>query len=103
MYMIHHIFLPPKLPHKDDFFLEHETILLNTTINALGEFKKYITDDQNGIIDSVIGMVTNMRTMSDSFDTVGAVSEGKLGNALRNLCRKGEYKLHNSRSSFHCV
>jgi hypothetical protein len=45
MYLIYHIFLPPKLSHKDDFDLEFETILLNTIINILLKFKGYITYD----------------------------------------------------------
>ena len=95
MYLIHHIFLPPKLPHEDDFDSKYETILLDTTVDVLLKFKGCVTYDQHGIIDSVIAMVTNLRAVRDS-DTVGAVSEGKLGNALRDLCKKGKHMSHNS-------
>ena len=103
MYLIHHIFLPPKLPHKDDFDFEYETILLDTTIDILLKFKGYITYDQSAIIDSVIAMVANLRTVRDSSGTVGAVSEGKLGNALRNLCSKGKHIFHDSYDLFHSL
>jgi hypothetical protein len=92
MYLIRHIFLPPKLPHEDDFDSEYETILLDTTVDALLKFKDCVTYEQNGIIDSVIAMITNLRTVHDSFSTV---SEQKLGNALRDLCKKGKHISHN--------
>ena len=101
MYLIYHIFLPPKLPRKDDFDLEYETILLDITIDILLKFKGYITYDQSAIIDSVIAMVANLRTVRDSGGTVGAVNEGKLGNALRDLRKKGKYIFHDSYDLFH--
>ncbi len=103
IYLIRHIFLPPKLPHQDDFDSVYEMILLDTTVDVLLKFKDCVTYDQNGIIDSVIAMVTNLRTVHDSFGTVCAVSEEKLASALRDLCKKG--KAHVPRSlrllSFH--
>lgn len=90
LYLIHHIFLPPKLPNGEDFHSEYETILLDTTIDVLLKFKDYVTSEQNGIIDLVIATVTNLRTVHDSFGTEGSVSEVKLGNALRNLSKKGK-------------
>ena len=103
MYLIYHIFLPPKLPHEDDFDLEYETILLDTTINILLKFKGYITYDQSAIIDSVIAMVANLRTVRDSGGTVGAVNEGELGNALKDLWKKGKYISHDSYDLFHSL
>ncbi|EXJ80681.1 hypothetical protein A1O3_06965 [Capronia epimyces CBS 606.96] len=34
-YLIRHIFLPPKLPGKDDSSPDHDGVLLDTTIDAL--------------------------------------------------------------------
>ena len=98
MYLIHHIFLPPKLPHEDDFDSDYETILLDTTIDNLLKFKDCVTYDQRGIIDSVIAVVTTLRNIRDPF---GAVSEGKLGNALRDLCKKGKHISYNSCDLIH--
>jgi hypothetical protein len=100
MYLIRHIFLPPKLPHEDDFDSEYETILLDTTVDVLSKCKGCVTYGQNGIIDSVIAMITNLRTVRDSF---GAVSEGKLGNALRDLCKEGKHMSHQSCDLFHSL
>ena len=93
-YLIRHMFLPPKLPHKDDFNSEYETTMLDTTIDGLLKFKSCATSDQNGIIDSVIAMVTSLRTVCDSFGTEGAVSEERLRNALIDLCKKGKNSSH---------
>ena len=90
LYLIHHIFLPPKLPQKDDFNPEYERILLDIIIDNLLKFKDCATYDQNGVINSIINMVSTMRTVRDSFDVLGVVNEGKLKNALRDLCVKGK-------------
>ncbi|KKZ67076.1 hypothetical protein EMCG_07247 [[Emmonsia] crescens] len=89
MYLIHHIFLPPKLPNEDDFDSDCETALINTTLEALVKFKDVVTYDQNSIIDSVISMVTNLGTVRDSSSVDGSISEEELGAALRDLCNKG--------------
>ncbi|TVY48539.1 hypothetical protein LOCC1_G001313 [Lachnellula occidentalis] len=92
MYLIQHMFLPPKLPQKDDSNLEHERFLLDTTIDALRAFKGYINDtkhDQVIRVDSVIDMVTNMRSVHELNGDVGAVSEEKLRNALADLVKTG--------------
>ena len=93
-YLIRHLFLPPKLPHEDDFNSEYETIMLDTTVDGLLKFKSCAPSDQSGIIDSVIAMITSLRTVCDSFGTEGAVSEEKLGNALMDLCKKGRNSPH---------
>ena len=85
MYLIHHIFLPPKLPHEDDFDAKYEAIMLETTIDGLSKFKANLMYDQTGTIDSVIAMVNNLKTMHDSFGPGAAVSEEKLGKALREI------------------
>lgn len=90
MYLIHHIFLPPKLPNEDDFDSDYETALLDTTIEALAKFKDVVTYDQNSIIDSVISMVTNLGTVRDSSSVDGSISKEELRAALRDICNKGK-------------
>lgn len=96
-YIIHHVFLPPKLPNKDDLNAEYDTILLETTISSLLEFKGFITPDQAVIVDYVIDMITNLRAVRDSN---GAVSEEKLADALRDLDKKGKSEFHRLATSF---
>jgi len=93
MYFIHHIFLPPKLPQKDDFNAEYETALLDTTIDTLQKFKGCTKCDYGAAIDSVINMLFNMSTVRDF---QGTVNEKNLENSLKVLCRKGNVALHGS-------
>ena len=87
-FMIRHIFLPPKLPGEDDSNPDHEKALLDITIAALREFKKWTTEDHAGAINSVIQMVTSLSAV---LDPEGHVNEGKLAHALRELLVKGRY------------
>ena len=90
MYLIHHIFLPPKLPHGDDVDANNETILLDITIDGLLNFKDFVMHDQRDVVDSVIDMVTNLRTVRDCSGLEGTISEGQLENAMRDLRKKGK-------------
>ena len=92
MYLIHHMFLPPKLPDGDDYDSKHEAVLLDTTVDGLKRFKDFLTSDQQQIIDPVIAMVTNMRIMLDSSNPDGGIMESELRNALRSPVQAGEVK-----------
>lgn len=89
MYMIHHMFLPPLLPHEDDSNQEYDTLLVNITINALRKFRECHMEDDHDVIDTVINMVTSMKDVSNTVDEIGTVNEQKLLAALRNLPQQG--------------
>jgi hypothetical protein len=38
-YLIHHIFLPPKVPTESDYSPEHERFLLGTILESLGAYE----------------------------------------------------------------
>ena len=94
MYLIHHIFLPPKLPQEDDHDSEYETTLLNITLNALQRFQSSIIGDQNDTIGSIIAMITSLISARDTSGSADAVSGRKLESALRDLCKKGKHMQH---------
>lgn len=98
MYCVHHVFLPPKLPHKDDFDWNHEEVLLGITLDALVKFKDGGTNEQISVIDSVILMVANLRKVHDSSGSVGVVSESELTNMLKDLCNTGKHISSTSRN-----
>jgi len=90
-YLIHHVFLPPKLPQKDDLDLSHETTLLDVTIASLSAFKDCTTINHSAIIGSAIAMVSSMKTVHLSATySGGAINEEKLKDALANLCNSGK-------------
>jgi hypothetical protein len=88
MYIIHHIFLPSKLPQEDDFNPQHESILLDTTSHALQMFKAAVGYGQQGIIESVIATINNLRIVRDDS---GFINEGELQSALRKLPKNGMF------------
>lgn len=86
-YMINHIYLPSKVPQKDDYKASHEKTLLDTTSHALEQFKIAAQPDQRQNIDAVKVMIDNLRSVQDDF---GTTSEVELANALRDLPTKGD-------------
>ena len=85
-YMINHMFLPPELPQSNDFTVSYETVLIDTTIAALWKFKGHQPDDQSLTIDSIIGLMKNIKDVHIS----GSISEARLRIALKVLSDKGE-------------
>ncbi|OKL58449.1 hypothetical protein UA08_06149 [Talaromyces atroroseus] len=81
-YMFHHVFLPPKLPQEDDYNPEYELALLDSVIQALKMFKTYASEQQDGILASVIEMVARLKRQAGFH---GDVNESKLLQNLQNL------------------
>ncbi len=50
-YLLHHIFLPPQLPHEDDFHLQHERALLDAVLQSSGKFRRHVPERQRGFAD----------------------------------------------------
>jgi hypothetical protein len=46
LYLFHHIVLPPKLPQADDWKVEYEDALLDTTVEALRTFGEAVRNEQ---------------------------------------------------------
>lgn len=90
-YLIHHVFLPPKLPEGDDFDLSHEIALLDITIASLSAFKDCINIDRRAIVGSAIAMITSLKAVHlSAAHGEGAISEEKLKVALTDMCKNGE-------------
>ncbi|KAF8851671.1 hypothetical protein BDZ45DRAFT_140606 [Acephala macrosclerotiorum] len=84
-YMINHIFLPPELPSSNDFNVSYESALIDTTIAALWKFRGHQPDGQSLTIDSIIGLMNNMKNVHTS----GSINEDRLGTALKVLSERG--------------
>ncbi|KAK6584182.1 hypothetical protein PZA11_003912 [Diplocarpon coronariae] len=85
-YMIHHVFLPPKLPGGDDYKSRKDTALLDTTIESLVRFKGHVNKKELIAVESVLDMLMNLASARDSD---GFISEEKLLTALREMGRNG--------------
>ncbi|PGH08676.1 hypothetical protein AJ79_05958 [Helicocarpus griseus UAMH5409] len=88
MYLVHHIFLPPELPQEDDFDLRYEAILLDICFEALERFRLYVGPEQRVVVQTVIDMVSNLKSVRDSSD--GSIREDQLKEAMRRLCNKAD-------------
>lgn len=100
LYLIHHVFLPPKLPNDDDTSAEHESILLDVTLDCLDEFRDYVGPSQGRLVSSVIAAVSNLRN-ARNFD--GFIDETKLLELLGTLCKSGEQITTNSFLVLLCI
>ncbi|KAL5332674.1 hypothetical protein BJX70DRAFT_404369 [Aspergillus crustosus] len=85
LYLLHHVFLPPKLPQRNDYNSSHELTLLNTVIHALHGFKAYVPKQQE-ILYTVIMMLSRLRA---TCGPNGIVDERKLYTALEELGADG--------------
>ncbi|EED21984.1 conserved hypothetical protein [Talaromyces stipitatus ATCC 10500] len=86
-YLVHHIFLPPKLPGSDDYNAAHEVWLVEMLYGALSRFKSHFSDNQRLTLASVAFMLEKVKQTHDSH---GHVDEPKLKRALQELCEKAE-------------
>jgi hypothetical protein len=87
MYIIHHVFLPPKLPNETDENPKYESFLLEMILDTLDIFKIHFTGDELNIICSVIAMI---RRLKDSHTTSGCVSKDSLKDVLTQLVSDGQ-------------
>lgn len=81
-YLFHHVFLPPKLPQKDDYEAEYDLTLVDSVISALNGFKVQAPASYDSAIDPIIEMMIRLRDVQESH---GNVSEKILEQELGKL------------------
>ncbi|CZS92555.1 uncharacterized protein RAG0_03169 [Rhynchosporium agropyri] len=83
--MIYHVFLPPKLPQKDDYTPLRDSALTDMILYSLQKFNNVLCQNDN--LDHVISMVENFRAVHDQYghvtqtrleDTLAALSDNEL-------------------------
>jgi hypothetical protein len=89
-YLIHHMFLPPQLPHKDDFDLSHEKFMLETTLGGLSRFKQCLPPPQRQITDSVIAMIMSLQATNQTSGSTGGSPEECFRETLKQLDTQGK-------------
>ena len=85
MYLIHHVFLPPKVPQKDDWDIPFDVALVRTIVDCLERFKVCV--DQSTVINPIVAAVASLSNVCDS---AGTISEKNLAAALKNLTFQGK-------------
>ncbi|KAI1804470.1 hypothetical protein F4811DRAFT_552846 [Daldinia bambusicola] len=88
-YIINHVFLPPQLPHEDDYKVKHEETLLKIVIEALSVFRGYVEGQEANAVDLAI---TTMRHLHQSHVFTGnklSIDEKGLLEAFQLLSQEG--------------
>lgn len=92
MFLIHHVFLPPKLPQADDTSGRFQEHLARQALKALRTFKasydESTSDGQLSAIDAAVGAVSNLlrvHNFSDAHKGDATVNSKKLREALNDL------------------
>lgn len=83
-YMINHIFLPPKLPQKDDFTSGLSRALGDMVLKSIQEFADI--QGSNHAVHSVLSMLSNFQTVHNES---GHIHEVRLKETLAELCKDG--------------
>ncbi|KAJ0418503.1 hypothetical protein BJY00DRAFT_314871 [Aspergillus carlsbadensis] len=86
LYLLNHVFLPPELPQEDDYDATHESILLDTAVDALHQFEALVSEHHRESVDPVTKMVVLLRSTRGSD---GQVNELRLKHALATLNSSG--------------
>lgn len=88
-YVVHHVFLPPKIPCKSDYDPTHEELLLKRTLESLRTFQALVPAHQH---DAVGDAVTQLKRMMDIHECVGdqyVVDQHALMRAMEELDGEG--------------
>jgi hypothetical protein len=89
MYLVHHVFLPPKVPQKDDHSATHEEVLLKTVIRGLKDFKHVANPEQIEVVEHVTNMITRMLTVRGPASFGGSTTKESLEKVFGDLFEKG--------------
>ncbi|KAK8069035.1 hypothetical protein PG994_005651 [Apiospora phragmitis] len=85
LYLTDHVFLPPKLPQKDDFTSPQNRALLKHVLDVLRQFGKHVVHDHVSDIQRAVDMVTTMINCRPRVN----LDEQKVGDALAGLTPEG--------------
>lgn len=88
MYMIHHVFLPPKLPDggKTRDLATEEQVLLRTVLETLDTFADFSNDNLDNTIKGVHSMIDKLCRLTDDR---GGIHEKLLLESFTELSSKG--------------
>lgn len=90
-YLLHHIFLPPKVPDESDYNPQNEKFLLGTTLESLEAFRSVGSHQQRGAIDAAVTMLRRMQDIHVCSADRYAVDELALVRAFRQLDDHGTF------------
>jgi hypothetical protein len=83
LYLFNHVFLPPKLPQKDDYDAGREKALLSVTIDGLITWKNCIEPARRGQAEAAASTIHNMQQAYSGID--GSLNETEVFSLLAQL------------------
>jgi hypothetical protein len=90
MYYLYHIFLPPKLPQKNDAKPAYDKALLGTVAKYMSSFTDYVAGMHRSIVHSALQAIQFAIEVHEECADALIVSETKLISAFARLCAEGE-------------
>ncbi|KAI0818346.1 hypothetical protein GGR55DRAFT_694556 [Xylaria sp. FL0064] len=91
LYIFHHLFLPPKLPQKQDYDAGCDSTLVSTIVGGLQEWKKFTKPEHREKADAAISTIRNMQRAYSARD--GTLNEAEALRLLANLRGDAEIPL----------
>lgn len=88
-YVINHVFLPPKLPQKDDSDARKSASLIDELLAALRSLQLHISEQERSEWTPCIKMVDNMLELRDPS---GGLMAEKVQTTLREMIDRGTNK-----------
>ncbi|ELQ36795.1 hypothetical protein OOU_Y34scaffold00639g1, partial [Pyricularia oryzae Y34] len=86
MYMVNHVFLPPKLPEGDDSDPTNSSTLQSTVLRITEKFEDFVPSAKHGLVRSAVAMI---RRMVQAQDQNGNVNYIRLEGVLQELSHSG--------------
>ncbi|KAJ5794287.1 hypothetical protein N7457_000886 [Penicillium paradoxum] len=86
-YLLSHVFLPPRLPQKDDYSATLEGLMLNEILEALRKFGALVSKEDAMTVTMAIDMISRLKS---NHGLSGDISESELINALKDLKGHGD-------------
>lgn len=85
-FTVYHVFLPPKLPGRDDITSRNEDFLTGLVFEALSGFRGNVDPSNHSTVDVAL---TTMKNMRSARDHEGGIHEDSLRKLLQQLPMEG--------------
>lgn len=86
LYLVNHVFLPPKLPQCDDSGDEQDLVVVQELESALRAYVAHVCPEQDSVWQACIAMVSSMRSFRDAS---GELVPSEVEGALEKMCERG--------------
>ncbi|KAK2793814.1 hypothetical protein FQN51_001032 [Onygenales sp. PD_10] len=90
-YVIDHVFLPPKLPQKDDYTFENSKGLIKTCLRALKKFQSFLAPEVHPKWTTLVAMLQGMLDMRD---IAGKLLSGNISDKLEKMAVGDVISIH---------